>query len=64
METEFYDINDLFELKKELLKGDNDVIDKIITELSRLQSVIKDYELGMRLLTDKFNSTSFKTPNY
>lgn len=62
METEFLDLNDLFNLKNKLLKGNEDAINTTIDELSRLQSVIKDYELGMRLLNDKFNSTNNKTP--
>jgi hypothetical protein len=62
METEFLDLNDLFELRNKLIKGDETAIDNVIEELGRLQSIIKDYELGMRLINDKFNANHFKKP--
>jgi len=34
----------------------------LLREVSRLESVIKDYELGMRVLNDKIENNTFKTP--
>ena len=62
METKFYDLNDLFELKNELLRGNEKAVDRAITELRRLEEVIKDYEIGIKMLNEKFNTTTLKEP--
>lgn len=60
METEFYDLSDLFELKNQLLRGDEKAVDRVITELRRLEEVIKDYEIGMKVINEKFNCKTLK----
>ena len=60
METKFYDLSDLFELKNQLLRGDEKAIDKTISELRRLEEVIKDYEIGMKIMNEKFNCKTLK----
>jgi len=62
METKFYELSELFEIKEKLLIGDKKTVNKVITEIKRLEEVIKDYELGMKMLHDKFMSKQMKEP--
>jgi len=62
METEFYNLSDLHKLKTQLLKGDVEAVSNTITELRRLEEIIKDYEIGMKMMNAKFISKISKKP--
>ena len=42
--------------------GEKEAITTVMDELNRLESVIKDYEIGIKQIHDKFNSKIFKRP--
>lgn len=42
--------------------GEKEAITTVMDELNRLESVIKDYEIGIKQINDKFNSKIFKRP--
>ena len=45
-----------------LQRGEKEAIQTIINELGRLESVIKDYEIGIKQINNKFNNKTFKLP--
>ncbi len=62
METNFIDLNKKMIIIEELKSGDAKSIKLIFDEIQRLESIIRDYELGIRLLNEKFESKTFKQP--
>jgi len=62
METQFLSTIQKGQLIHKLLQGDDSATTTIIKEIDRLESVIRDYELGMRLMHDKFENKTFKIP--
>ena len=62
METEFIQTQEKEILMKALKIGDNDAIKSVFDEISRLENVIKDYEIGIYHLNNKFNCKVFKRP--
>lgn len=62
METEFLSMTDKAVLLSKISIGGQDAAKTLINEIQRLESVIKDYELGVKLLNDKFNNKTFKKP--
>jgi archaellum component FlaC len=63
METKFISITEKAALMVALQLGEKDAIQTVMDELNRLESVIKDYEIGIRQINDKFNSKTFKRPS-
>jgi hypothetical protein len=59
METEFLTIHQKSAL---LIMADKESATLLIQEIQRLESIIKDYELGIRMLNDRFESKAFKYP--
>jgi len=62
METKFISTNKKIALMVALQRGEKEAIQTIINELGRLESVIKDYEIGIKQINDKFNNKTFKLP--
>lgn len=64
METRFIPFSQKRKIVKKLQSGiDIPSVDILINEIDRLESIIKNYELGFSLLKDKFERKTFKTPN-
>ena len=61
METTFLSPLDKGKLINRIEAGDKEAVRLIITEMDRLEGLVKDYELGIRLIRDKFESRTFKT---
>ncbi len=57
MNTEFLTLHQKAELMRESSIKSTEIL---ITEISRLESIIRDYELGFKLISDKFNSKHWK----
>ena len=62
METEFIQIQEKAILMEALKRGDEDAIKSVFDEISRLEIVIRDYELGISLVNSKYNNKAFKRP--
>lgn len=62
METEFISIPDKANLQIKLEQGDKEAIKIVLVEIQRLEAIIRDYELGMEMLQNKFKSKTFKYP--
>lgn len=62
METEFTDLVQKFHLAKKLEEGNKDAIDYVMNEMSRLESIIRDYEIGLKQAKEKLDSVTFKKP--
>lgn len=62
METKFISTNKKIALMVALQRGEKEAIQTIINELGRLESVIKDYEIGIKQINNKFNNKTFKLP--
>lgn len=62
METKFISITEKAALIVALQLGEKEAITTVMDELNRLESVIKDYEIGIKQINDKFNSKTFKRP--
>jgi hypothetical protein len=62
MQTEFLSFGELIKLQDNLRKGDKIAIKNVIDELSRLENIIKDFELGFSLLQNKMESKTNKKP--
>lgn len=60
METKFVSLNDKTVLVEGLMKGDHECMKLVIEELDRLERVIKDYEIGMKFIVDKFSNDTNK----
>jgi len=60
MDTKFLKMSDFMKLRNKILKGDEESIDFLFEELSRLESIIKDYEIGLKSAVDKYETTIFK----
>ena len=63
IETEFIPITQKAVLIKALQNGEKEAITTVMDELNRLENVIKDYEIGIKQLNNKFNGKIFKRPN-
>ena len=55
METKFISTNKKIALMVALQRGEKEAIQTIINELGRLESVIKDYEIGISRLVRKLS---------
>lgn len=62
METEFMSITERVKLNMQLELGDKEAVRTVMDELIRLESVIKDYEIGINQINKRFNSKTFKRP--
>lgn len=62
METIFLTPIEKSDIIESLKDGNSFSIDCVISEIDRLESIIKDYELGIYQINLKFNSTASKTP--
>jgi hypothetical protein len=60
--TEFLDFNELRALIQRLNEADASAIDFVIDELSRLQSRVKQLELGLDTAIEKLNSNLYVKP--
>lgn len=63
METKYLTISEKIRIMTALEKGDKSAIRAVMDEIQRLESIIKDYEVGIRVINEKFNSKIFKTPS-
>lgn len=62
METTFLSPLDKGKLMTRIENGDKEALDQLIREMDRLESLVKDYELGIRIIKDKFESRISKSP--
>ena len=60
MKTQFLTLKQKVEL---LNTGNHNAVNILLREISRLETIIKDYELGIDMLNEKYKSKSFKYPN-
>lgn len=56
-------ITEKVKLKAAIERGETIAITALFDELQRLESVIKDYEIGIRQITERFHSPFFKKPS-
>ena len=63
MKTKFLELSDLITIRDGLLEGKEESVEAVINELQRLQTIIKDYELGIEMLQKKYESAIYKQPN-
>lgn len=63
METKFLNISDKVRLQIALEKGDKKAITATFDEIARLESIIKDYEIGIRQVNSKYTDKLLKNPN-
>lgn len=63
MEAKFLNISDKVRLKIGIESGDKKSINAAFDEIARLESIIRDYEIGIRQINIKFTDKTFKTPN-
>lgn len=62
METKFISITEKIILMKNLEDGNLKSIRIIFDEINRLESIVRDYEIGIRVINEKFAGKTFKTP--
>lgn len=62
METKFLNISDRVRLQIALEKGDKKAITDVFDEMSRLEIIIKDYEIGIRQINSKYTNKFLKKP--
>lgn len=62
MKTIFVDLSDKSILMNKMRKGDDKAIEYVISEIDRLESIIRNYEAGMDIIVGRLDSTSFKEP--
>lgn len=62
MATTFISITDKSKLVDKLKTGDKKAISYMLHEIDRLESIIRDYEIGIKSLNDKMTGKTFKEP--
>lgn len=62
MKTQYLTVTEMAQLAAKLRQGDEKAINYVVSEIGRLQSVIRDLEIGMECVVIKYNSTVFKEP--
>jgi len=63
MKTKFFELDRLIKLRDGLSQGKKESINTVIDELQRLKTIIKDYELGIEMLQNKYESDIYKNPS-
>lgn len=61
--TEFLDITEKAFLMSQIEQGNIKAAQKLLSEIDRLESRIRDYEVGMNGIVEKLTSKTFKKPN-
>jgi len=63
METEFIGLLAKRDLFIKLEQGDKKAIEFTLEEISRLESIIRDYEIVLKISREKLESSTFKKPD-
>jgi len=62
MKTLFVDASDKGKLFDKLLKGDEASAKYVITEIDRLENIIRNYEIALEVSVSRLDNTLYKTP--
>lgn len=62
MPTEFLDILEKAFLMSQIAQGNIKAGQRLLSEIDRLESRIRDYEVGMQGVVQKLESNTFKKP--
>jgi len=63
MKTEFIDLIKKIDLQIRIKNNDEEAIKLIFLEIERLETIIRDYEIGLESAVNKLNNNLFKQPN-
>jgi len=63
MKTEFIDLIKKIDLQIRIKNNDEEAIKLIFLEIERLETIIRDYEIGLESAANKLNNNLFKQPN-